>query len=57
VAIPVPAGPERAVVLLAVPEATDSYSDEDVDLLELLSAHMATALPDIDPGAVDPPEP
>lgn len=57
VAIPVPAGPERAVVLLAVPEARDSYSDEDVDLLELLSAHMATALPDIDPGAVDPPEP
>ena len=57
VAVPVPAGRERAVVLLAVPEARDSYSDEDVDLLELLSAHMATALPDIDPGAVDPPEP
>ncbi len=54
VAVPIPAGDDRTAVLLAVPETRDAYTEEDVDLLELLSAHMATALPDVDSGTVDP---
>lgn len=56
VAVPVTAGSDCVAVLLAVPETSESYTDEDVDLLELLSAHMATALSDIDTREVQPPE-
>lgn len=57
IAVPVPASQGRTAVLLAVPEEPGAYTAEDLELLELLAAHMATALPDIDPGAVDPPAP
>ena len=57
VAVPIPAGNGRTAVLLAIPEDSGAYSTEDTDLLELLSAHMATALTDIDTSAVDPPAP
>ncbi|MFB6132098.1 MAG: GAF domain-containing protein [Halanaeroarchaeum sp.] len=46
--VPVPAGEHVTAVLIAVPEAADEYTGEDIELLELLSAHLATALPDVD---------
>lgn len=49
VAVPVPAGSAGIGVLLAIPETDGAYADEDVELLELLSAHLATALVDIEP--------
>lgn len=57
VAVPIPAGNGGTAVLLAIPADSNSYSEEDTNLLELLSAHMATALTDIDTSAVEPPAP
>lgn len=56
VAVPIPAGANGTAVLLAVPESDNAYSDEDTDLLELLSAHMASALPEVDTEPVAPAE-
>ena len=50
VALPIPAGTDRTVIILALSESSQSYRDEDLELLELLAAHMATAIEDIEFG-------
>ena len=57
VAIPIPTGDGRTAVLLAVPDASDADGEEDIELLELLAAHMATALRDVDTRRLEPQEP
>ena len=51
VAVPIATEGEETIVLVALPGA-DDYGDEDIDLLESLSAHVGTALSRVDVGAV-----
>ncbi|MFW6458693.1 MAG: GAF domain-containing protein [Halodesulfurarchaeum sp.] len=45
--VPIAAG-NATVVLLALTRSADAYTDEDLDLLESLSAHVGTALPNLE---------
>lgn len=49
VAVPIPAETGGTLVIMALLDADDAYSDEDVDLLESLAAHVGTALSQVDP--------
>ena len=44
VAVPVPTGTGGRMVLVALPGTEDPYTEEDLDLLASLSAHVGTAL-------------
>ena len=48
VAVPIPAESGATLVVMALLDADDEYSDEDVDLLESLAAHVGTALSQVD---------
>lgn len=48
VAVPIPVETVGTVVLMALTRSDRTYADEDLDLLESLSAHVGTALPDVD---------
>ena len=48
VAVPIPAEDGGTLVVMALLDADDEYSDEDVDLLESLAAHIGTALSQVD---------
>ncbi|MFW6384139.1 MAG: hypothetical protein ACOCZC_01935 [Halodesulfurarchaeum sp.] len=48
-AVPVPSG-DGTVVLMAATPSADAYTAEDLDLLESLSAHVGTALSDLEVG-------
>lgn len=50
--VPIDAG-GATVVLLALTRAADAYTDEDLDLLESLSAHVGTALPNLERGVAE----
>ncbi|WP_144426098.1 hypothetical protein [Halanaeroarchaeum sulfurireducens] len=44
VAVPVPTGTDGRMVLMALPGAEDPYTEEDLDSLASLSAHVGTAI-------------
>lgn len=48
VGVPIPAESGGTLVVMALLEADDQYSGEDVDLLESLAAHVGTALSQVD---------
>ncbi|MFB6266016.1 MAG: hypothetical protein ABEI31_00020 [Halodesulfurarchaeum sp.] len=52
--VAVPAGADATAVLIAVPEAAGEYTGEDIELLELLSAHLSTAISGIDGSREQP---
>ncbi|MFW5924395.1 MAG: GAF domain-containing protein [archaeon] len=48
VAVPIPTESGATFVIMALLDADDRYSEEDVDLLESLAAHVGTALSQVD---------
>jgi len=53
VAVPIAVDTVGTVVLMSLTGSEVTYSDEDLDLLESLSAHVGTALPDVDTSELD----
>ncbi len=50
--VPINAG-DASIVLLALTSEAEAYSEEDLDLLESLSAHVGTALPNLERGIME----